>query len=55
MLLYPSLTSNLVKIFALLRVCKQICDQWEGILVADRDVVNMPVVLYWSQFAVLLL
>jgi hypothetical protein len=26
-----------------------------GVLIADRDVVDMPIVLYWSQLAVLLL
>jgi hypothetical protein len=55
MLLYPSLTSSLVKILALLRSVRSSVISGRGILIADCDVVNMPIVLYWSQLAIFLL
>jgi hypothetical protein len=36
-------------------VADEVSDEWERVLITNRPSVDFPVVLYWSQFAVLFL
>jgi hypothetical protein len=35
-------------------VVNEVSDEWEGVLVTNRPFIDFPIVLYWSQFSILL-